>query len=273
MQTSSFLTGGTKGTLTEDALEAVLGACEELGVRPRNCAPKIINRDEPFTGMSELAAKEAALLLEQCRGSEELADCRIDIEDERYIRSQAIGRAEPDTLQMRQYEEVIWSVSIRSTDIDVTPGQTSIRENSPPGAPDQPGAVVPNAIAYTRSTCFVLEYKADEFDVAEDRICPEFRRGNTPYTAKWTVEPQKSGNLRLWVKAVHQRDGREMRAETVPTSPFEIEVEHWLVKILKELGLWNELAAGIGTLIAAVMGWGIWKLFKRGKPDPQTPPS
>lgn len=257
----TWLTGGDSGTLTREALSAVLSLCEAIGNRPRDCAARVTNRTGPFAAVDELAAAETALLLGVCRETEELSDCRQEIEDERYIRDQAIGRAEPNTLAMRQYEEIVWSVNIRRSELNVTPGEVTITETNPDGET----VAVDNAISFTEETCFLLEYNPDEFKVGDVRSCPEYRRGNTPYTARWTIEPLVSGERDLTVVAVHERDGRQVATENVPTSPFTIEVEHWLVNVLRELGLWNEVAAAIGTLMATIAGWGIWKLFRRRK--------
>lgn len=268
----NWLTAGDKGTLTRGALDAILGSCEDLGDTPRDCAPKVINRIGPFAGMSEPAAKEALLLLEKCEEGQSLAECRPLIEDERYIRNQAIGRAEPNTLAMTQGKTVTWSVKINRTDARVTPGEKKVRLETTPITGEATSAPLPGAITFTRNTCFELEYNPSEFRVEEDRDCPQYRRGAIPYIAEWNVTPLKDGVRELTVAAIHLRGERELTPETVPTSPFKIEVRSKVADWTDKIDLWTQLAIAIGGLITAVMGWGIWKLFKRPKANPPAPP-
>ena len=268
-EAANWLTGGDSGTLTEEGLQSILGACEELNVRPRACASRIVNRTRPFETMRDEAAAEAALLLRECSASQTLGECRQDIEDARYVRDQNIGLAEPATLQMRQSERIDWLVSIKSTDLGFDPGRRNITVPSPTEADPDRRARVENAIVYTENTCFVLEYDPQEFDVAADRSCPEYRGGSIPYTAKWKVKPLKSGERQISISAVYVRDGREFATATVPPSPFKIEVEDWKIAWIKDLELWQQLLAAVGLIFTTVMGWKIWQLFRgRNKSGP-----
>lgn len=265
-----WLTHGDQGTLTIEALDVILATCQSIGDLPRVCAPKIASRTGPFAVVSEAAASEASLLLRQCEEWEGLQVCRTDIEDERHIRDQDIGEAEPNTLEMRQYEKTRWSVAIHRTDLSVTPGEQRVYEDNASREVDKAPLLVEKAIAFTPQTCFRLEYDNTLFLVDKPLDCPEYQRGKTPYVANWVVEPLKSGKSQLWVKAIHKRAGRDLRSETVPTSPFTIEVEHWLTKVVDEFDLWTKLAVAISALMAAIAGWGIWKWFR--KPKASLPP-
>lgn len=262
-QNGAWLTGGDRGTLTADGLSKILDACDAQGITARACAARVANGAPPFALLDRAVAEEAALLLRSCRVARDRPPCRVQIEDERYVRDQDIGRAEPNTLSMQQDEPIVWSVAIRKSDLRVTPGSTTITESTDPADPDAGRTVVENTVSYTENTCFLLEYDASAFAVAKDRVCPDYQRGATPYVAKWRVTPLKSGQQQLWVRAVHERDGRQIAAEIVPTSPFTIDVEHWLIAWIAELDLWIKVALSIGALLGAIRSWSIWRAWKR----------
>lgn len=270
-QRQSWLTAGDKGTLSREALDAILGTCEELGNNPRECAPKVAARTAPFDVLSPEAAREGLLLLEQCEEGEALQDCRSAIEDERYIRNLAIGRAQPSTLKMNQGQETNWSVRINRTNARVIPGEKKVVLQNAPSQAGESATPLAGAITFSRSTCFELEYDRAEFSVKNDRDCPQYRRGDIPYIAQWDVTPLKDGTRELTVTAIHKRGDRDLNPETVPTSPFKIEVTPRETVWTAILDRWATLLGALAGLIAAI--WGLLKVFKRPKPGGQADPS
>lgn len=260
------LTDGDRGTLTAESLEAVLGTCEALTIGPQQCRAQIASRRQPFQVLSEAVAREASLLLSQCGESADLIDCSSRVEDERYIRAQEIGEANADMLKMRQWEEKVWSVTIRRTDARVTPGSRTVADPNAKSEPGKPAPSFERGIPFSPVTCFELVDDQTAFQIDEPRDCPEYQRGSTPYIAKWRVKPLKEGHWPLSVKAVYIRDGRTIRSDLVPTSPFVIEVEHWSIWWRDELGRWKALALAIGGLMTAIAGWGLWKWISGKRP-------
>ena len=271
VQSNGFLRGGDSGTLRSDALQAILGACQELEERPRDCAATIVNGASPFTGMSESAAKEAAYLLERCDENERLSECRLKIENERYIRSQDIGKGIPSPSTLKEGVFTTWTLTIRSTNAEVTPGQSGASVPAAQGQPQTGSTPLEDAITYTKNTCFALTYNPDEFEVEEDKDCPEYRGEPVPYIAEWRVKPLKDGEFPLTVKALHQIGDIEL-TRVVPTDPvpFMVKVTPRQKGWIEEIDLMTAVLVAIGGLLAAIFG--ILKFFKRPKDDETAAP-
>ena len=85
------------------------------------------------------------------------------------------------------------------------------------------------------------------------------------------MTPLKDGTRELTVTAIHKRGDRDLNPETVPTSPFKIEVTQRKTVWTAILDRWATLLGALAGLIAAI--WGLLKIFKRPKPDGQADPS
>ncbi|MEL6707755.1 MAG: hypothetical protein AAFP79_05695 [Pseudomonadota bacterium] len=215
------------------------------------------------------AAKEAAYLLERCEEDERLSECRLKIENERYIRSQDIGKGIPSPGTLAEGIFSTWTLTIRSTNAEVTPGQSGASVPAAPGQPQSGSTPLEDAITYTKNTCFALTYNPDEFEVEKDKVCPEYRGEPVPYIAQWRVKPLKDGEFPLTVKALHQIGDIEL-TRIVPTDPvpFKVKVVPRQKGWIEEIDLLTAVLVAIGGLIGAI--WGILKFFKRPK-DEDTP--
>jgi len=275
-----MLEGGDQGTLTRETLDALLGTCEELDLRPRDCAPRIIARRAPFNVLSPAIAGEARLLLRECLEGQTLEDCRRDIEDKRYLRDQKLGPATPLPLEMTQFQKTVWSIKVSRATVKIVPGEeipVVVESGGSEGGGENSTSDGRDLIVYNEKTCFLLKFDERDFELhSENPTCPVYqKRGNTPYKAEWQVTPQRSGKLRLRVQSIPERDGRKLTPESVQPDPFIVTVtpvETWLTMLFER---WQGLLAALLGVLGAI--WALLRFLRKpdgdatGAPQPAKP--
>lgn len=263
-----------QGTLTPRALEALLAACRDLSLHPRDCAAEIGEGGPPFSSIPAPAREEADLLLQACDRADKMERCRQEIENLRFVRDLPIGRVAPKPLRMKENLAVTFTAFVERTSQRVTPGQDGIRV--PRGEDTGEDADVGPAqtyTQYTRDTCFELEAGKDFKVEGENPQCPPFlRSGRHVFAPEWTVTPLAGEARReLRLTRILKRNGGVI--EETPQHPYPIYIDVELEpplheKIITFLTAWTGVAEAARlfilaaeAVVAALMGFTLFKII------------
>lgn len=270
-------------TFFDGALERLLFECEQSNTGlSSDCQANVSGGNGYFRHLDADARKEMIFLLGACREVEKGAQCKQAIRETWKLRSLDRAVVKPTPLKMTQFVTTTFtapvmlvrdqkSVSAAGHEIGTWPDNSDPTSAHGEGQTLSPPANTPIIVPISREMCFTLSGATFEI-TPQGEMCHKVSHGAVKYNPSWQVTPQKPGNQPLELQIRVKMAGRSTLFPHSP-SPFQIDVAPaptmWdridasLKRLTGTVGIATELVVGLGALITAVAGLGIWKWIKR----------
>ncbi|HEY0411680.1 MAG TPA: hypothetical protein VGD66_00885 [Allosphingosinicella sp.] len=276
------------GKLEKRALEALIGECVRLqSALTGECANAVGSGDGQFGIVPKEARTEFKTLLAECPSR---GPCDEGLNVAWQYRRMPFGELDPQPLRMTDGEETLFTAFIRDVKEAAEEAAQGGGGNATDGGPRQGGKVL---LRYAQRMCFLLTARPRDFRIKPD--IPETRpagftlerdgamcldsnvaAGAEKYQPSWWVTPLRAGDLtpagdgrRLGLLFLTKVviDGRAYPRK-YHDYPLYVDINpkgaRWLLWLRERTQLVTEataLAKAVGLFIAAVGGWGIWKLL------------
>jgi hypothetical protein len=280
-------------TLRSAAYNALIAECERLeGSYSAGCADEATNRQGLFRIVPEPALREFQSLLGSCANRSEFKRC---VSVEWQYRSLPVGSLDPQPRKMVEGHRTLFTAFIRDRNAAAAEARAGGLAG-PSAAGNTAGAPIP----YADRMCFLLKAEPRDFRIEPDLSNPAPRGfsvdrygemcmdvstagGADKYQPSWWVTPlragdhlspgadAKMGELQLMLSTKVIIGGQVYPRNFVPypipisivAEPTGLERVNAFLSALTETAVnAGNLAKAISALITAVLGWGVWSLFK-----------
>lgn len=277
------------GKLEKRAIEAMIGECVALqGSLTGDCADAAGGGEGEFGAVPQDARDEFVTLLRDCPAG---GPCDEALNAAWQYRRLPYGELDPQPRIMTEGEATLFTAFIRDVR-EAREEEAQARENG--GGSAQSRGAGTTLLRYAKRMCFLLTARPQDFEIKPEPpepLPPGFAiepdgamcfdvnvaAGAERYQPAWWVTPLRSGDLKpagdgrrlglLFLTKV-VIDGRAYPRK-YREYPLYVDINPRSSKVVLRFREWTTLfteatalAKAIGALIAAIMGWGIWKLFQ-----------